>query len=216
MSAGRIIVFIASYSFACCCLAVEQIEVSALLGSKAVVKVDGVQHMLAVGQKTPQGVKLIAVENEGVQLKIDGKIKYYPLGSIQIATQFSKPKQTQERVYKDGSGMFRTAGSINGVTVSFLVDTGASSVAMNSNIAKRVGINYLLSGQPMMVQTAQGVSKAWQVKLDRVRVGQIELSNVTAGVLEGDYPIDVLLGMSFLGKLNVQHQGEVMLLETKF
>lgn len=194
--------------------AVEQIEVSALLGKKAVLILDGVQRIVAVGKPTPEGVELVSVEQDGVKLKIEGQTQYYPLGSKQVSSRYSKPTQLEERVYKDGTGMFRTVGSINGMPVNFLVDTGATSVAMNSNVAKRVGIDYIVSGQPMMVQTAQGVTRAWRVKLKRIRVGQIELSNIDAGVLEGGYPVEVLLGMSFLGKLKVEHQGEVMIMQT--
>ena len=53
------------------------------------------------------------------------------------------------------------------------------------------------------------------MKLDRLRVGTIELTNIDAAVLEGSYPVEVLLGMSFLGRLNVQHQGELMIMQTK-
>ena len=211
----QIISILSGFFLTTVCSAVEQIEVSALLGKKAVLVIDGVQYIVAVGKPTQEGVELVSVEQDGVKLKIDGKTEYYAIGSKQLTSKYSKPKNTEERVYKDGTGMFRTGGSINGTLVSFLVDTGASSVAMNSNIAKRVGINYMLTGKPMRVQTAQGTTKAWSVKLDRLRVGTIELTNIDAAVLEGSYPVEVLLGMSFLGRLNVQHQGELMIMQTK-
>ena len=197
------------------CFAIENIEVSGLLGTKASLIVDGKQQVVAVGQRTKEGVELVAIESDGVKLKIDGETRYYPLGSSQVSSKYSKRSQVQERIYKNGD-MFRTIGSINGVPVNLLVATGATSVAMNANGAKRVGINHLLEGQPMRVQTAQGVTNAWGVKLKSVIVGQIELNNIDAVVLEGAYPVEVLLGMSFLGQLNIQHQGEVMVLENKF
>lgn len=196
--------------------AAEQIEVSGLLGKKAVLIIDGKQALLAVGEKTKDGIELMAIEADGVRLKIDGETDYYPLGSSQVGTSYTKRSKVQERIYKDAMGMFVTTGTINGAMVNFMVDTGATSIAMNSNTARRIGINYLLDGKEIRVSTAQGVTNAWQIKLDRVRVGEIELRNVDAGVLEGSHPTEVLLGMSFLSRLKVEHQGEVMLLETKF
>lgn len=202
----------------CTAIAAEvgRIDVSALLGRKAMIIVDGKNHLMAVGDRTEEGIKLLAVEQEGVQLEIAGEVAFYPLGSTRIGTQYSVPETLQERVYRDNSGMYRSAGSINGHLVSFLVDTGATSIAINSAEAKRLGINYLLSGQPISVSTASGTARAWAVRLDRVTLGKIELRNVPAAVVDGNSPVDVLLGMSFLERLNIQHQGEVMVLETKF
>lgn len=112
--------------------------------------------------------------------------------------------------------MFRTVGSINGYPVNFLVDTGASIVAMNSIQAKRLGIQYLLDGNPTMVSTAGGNVAAYNIRLKNVSVGQIKLQDIDAVIIEGAHPEDVLLGMSFLGRLNVKNENEVMMLETKF
>jgi aspartyl protease family protein len=195
---------------------IERIEVSALLGGKALIIIDGQNRLLAVGESSKEGVKLLAVEQEGVQLEVGGAAGFYPLGNTRIGTQYSRPQKLQERVYRDNTGMFRSAGSINGHLVSFLVDTGATTIAINSVEAKKLGINYLLNGQEMSVSTASGIARAWAVKLDRVTLGKIELRNIVAVVVDGSSPTDVLLGMTFLERLNVQHQGEVMLLETKF
>ncbi|MBN1379760.1 MAG: TIGR02281 family clan AA aspartic protease [Gammaproteobacteria bacterium] len=195
---------------------IGRIEVMALLGSKAMISVDGQNHLLAVGESSEEGIKLLAIEQEGVQLDVSGKIDFYALGSTRIGTQYTQPEKLQERVYRDNSGMYRSVGSINGHMVSFLVDTGATTIAINSREAKRLGINYLLDGQMMAVNTASGTVRAWAVKLDRVTLGKIELNNIPAAVIDGSSLQEVLLGMSFLERLNVQHQGEVMLLETKF
>jgi aspartyl protease family protein len=192
-----------------------RIEISGLLGEKAVLMIDGRQQVLQIGE-TVQGIKLLAVAAEGVTLEIDGHEDYYPLGSAQVSTSFSVREKISERVYRDGNGMFRTMGSINGYPVNFLVDTGASIVAMNSNEAERLGIRYLLDGQPTMVSTASGSAAAYNIRLEKVAVGQIKLTDVEAVVIEGNYPEIVLLGMSFLRQLNVKHENEVMMLETKF
>lgn len=193
-----------------------RIEVAGLLGEKAVLVIDGKQKVMQIGETAAEGIKLIAVEAEGVTLEIGGKSDYYPLGSKQVHTSYSVNVKTVERIYRDSSGMFRTMGSINGYPVSFLIDTGASIVAMNSIQAKRLGIQYLLDGEPAMVSTAAGNVKAYNVRLKNVSVGQIRLADIDAVVIEGTHPEDVLLGMSFLGRLNVKNENEVMMLEVKF
>jgi aspartyl protease family protein len=192
-----------------------KIEIAGLLGDKAVLIVDGHQKVVQTGEVV-QGVKLIAVEDGGVTLEVDGQRDFYQLGSKQIGTGYSVSAKTSERVYRDGSGMFRTAGSINGYPVNFLVDTGASIVAMNSAQAKRMGIQYLLNGEQGVVSTASGNVGAYNIRLDNVSVGQIKLTNVEAVVIEGSHPTEILLGMSFLGRLNVKNENEVMMLETKY
>lgn len=192
-----------------------RIEVAGLLGEKAVLIIDGRQHVLQPGEAA-QGIKLIAINVEGVTLEIDGQQDYYPLGGDRLGTSFSASAKASERVYKDRSGMFRTIGSINGQLVNFLVDTGASIIAMNSEEAYRLGIQYLLDGQRITVSTASGEVEAYNVRLKSVAVGRIKLTNVEAVVIEGAHPPEVLLGMSFLGRLNIKNENEVMMLETKF
>jgi aspartyl protease family protein len=193
-----------------------KIEIAGLLGEKAVLIINGRQQILEIGETT-QGIKLVAVAAEGVTLEIDGRQDYYPLGSMQVGTSYSVNAKTSERIYRDqSSGMFRTMGSINGYPVNFLVDTGASIVAMNSNEAERLGIRYLLDGRPTMVSTASGNVEAYNIRLENVAVGQIKLTNIDAVVIEGSHPTEILLGMSFLGRLNVKNENEVMMLETKY
>ena len=81
--------------------------------------------------------------------------------------------------------------------MQFLVDTGATSIAMNENEARRLGIDYRVDGKPMVASTASGTSRGWRVTLDRVKIGGIELLGVEAAVIEGGYPTEALLGMSF-------------------
>ena len=112
--------------------------------------------------------------------------------------------------------MYATAGFINGQPVNFLVDTGATWIAMNSHQARSLGINFRFLGKRGHVSTANGVVPIYRVTLAKVRVGEIELTNVAAGVLEGNSPEEVLLGNSFLNRVEMQRQGQVMLLKQKF
>jgi aspartyl protease family protein len=112
--------------------------------------------------------------------------------------------------------MYKTVGSINGYTVDFLVDTGASVVAINSTLAKRLGIQYKLEGEETIVGTASGNTLAFSVSLDQVKVGDLMLRNIEAVIIEGNDPQTPLLGMSYLGRLKLNNEGQTLELEEKF
>lgn len=190
------------------------IMVLGLFKDKAVVSINGKQRSLAPGQTSPEGVTLISASSNGAVLEVDGKRRSYALGS-QVNTRFAAPKHTAFQVYPNPHGMYTTVGSINGLPVNFLVDTGATFIAMNANEAKRLGLSYRLDGQRTVVSTASGMVEAFIVKLAKVKVGEIELRDVDAAVITGDSPTEVLLGMSFLGKLEIQHKEKVMELRKK-
>ena len=193
----------------------HQIQVSGILGKKVIVVVDGKQHIIEVGKTTPEGIKVNKIDGDGAELEIEGQSEYFPLGSSRVSTTYIEPSTIEERVYKDTRGMFRTVGTINGLPVNFLVDTGATAVALNRNEAKRLGIDYLVNGDEVYAGTASGVTKAYKVKLASITVGKIKMTNIDAMVIDSDSPLETLLGMTFLGKLNIQHTSEVMVLETK-
>lgn len=195
--------------------AVEEVMVLGLFKDKAVLRIDGNRRVLAVGQTSPEGVKLIAADSDGATLEIDGEERRLPLGS-HIGATYSAPQQPEVQIWPDTDGMYKAVGSINGFPVNFLVDTGATSIAMNERQARRLGIDFRLKGKPGTVTTASGVVEVYGVRLDRVKVGDILLRNVQAVVLTGGRPEEVLLGMSFLGRLDMRRDGQVMLLKKKF
>lgn len=108
--------------------------------------------------------------------------------------------------------MFTTTGTINGQIVDFIVDTGASAVAISQEIAKRLGIDFRYTGTRGLVETAAGRTNAHAVVLTRVAVGGIERRNVRGLVVEGGDPALALLGMSFLEGLEMEHSGQLMVL----
>jgi len=193
---------------------IDTVMVLGLFKDKAVVSVNGKSRTLSLGQTSPEGVTLISANSDSAVLEIAGQRKTYALGG-QIGGKFTGPKHTQAQIYPDAQGMYMTAGSINGFPVTFLVDTGATLIAMNTPQAKRLGIQYRLDGKPVTTSTASGIATGYQVTLQRVRVGEIELRDIDAVVLEGNNPAEVLLGMSFLGRLEMQRSGQVMELKKK-
>jgi aspartyl protease family protein len=99
--------------------------------------------------------------------------------------------------------------------LKFLVDTGATTVALNSGDAKFANIDYK-RGKPIQVATANGVVTAYLVTIASLKIGSITLSQVEASVVEGGSPSIVLLGMSALNRLDMQRQDIAMTLTKKY
>lgn len=191
------------------------IEVLALFRDQAVLRIDGARYKLGPGETTPEGVRLVSTYEAGAVLDVDGQQRRIALGS-KIRSSYQQAAREEVQVFRDGAGMFSTIGSINGMPVNFLVDTGATSVAMNAVQARRLGIDFRIVGEPGTVVTASRVETVYRVMLDSVKVGAIRLRNVEAVVLDGPQPQKILLGMSFLGRLEMQNDGQRLLLRRKY
>jgi aspartyl protease family protein len=196
-------------------LAGMDVRVVGLFADRAVLLVEGQQHLLSVGQTSPEGVKLVSASSESAVLLIDGEEVTARLdGRVSARKRTAAVKEVQ--VWRNTTGMYTTVGSINGLPVSFLVDTGATQVAMNASQARRLGIDYRVTGSPAEVTTASGVARAWMVMLDSVKVGDLDVRNVQAVVLEGEQPQVTLLGMSYLGRMEITNSGRLMTLRQKY
>ena len=125
-------------------------------------------------------------------------------------------QKAQLSIARGNNGHYQVAGSINGHPVQFLVDTGATSVAMNESQARRLGIDYRVKGLPMKASTAGGTVNAWRVSFDRIKIGSLEVLGVEGAVIEGEAPVEVLLGMSFLNRVRWREEQGVLMLESKF
>lgn len=198
-----------------CLQAAGDVRVVGLFSGRVVLLVDGRQRLLKAGQTSPEGVQLISASSEEALLLVDGKEVTARLDG-RVSARTRTPEVSEVQVWRDIAGMYTTVGSINGLPVTFLVDTGATAVAMNANQAKRLGIDYRVIGQQSAVTTASGVEGAWAVTLATVKVGDLELHNVAAVVLEGAHPATTLLGMSYLGRLEINNDGRLMTLRKKY
>jgi aspartyl protease family protein len=173
-----------------------------------------------------QDLHVVALFKDGVVVVIDadsaGAVFEYQGRTLErrldgrSRAAVSAPAAQEHHIYRDTRGMYRTVGSINGLTVDFLVDTGASAIAMNAAQARRLGIDYLVEGNSTFVTTASDVIRAYKVSLDVVRVGAIERRNVDALVMEGAQPREVLLGMSFMGDLEMSNEGNRLILRRRY
>ncbi|TRX73101.1 retropepsin-like aspartic protease family protein [Pseudomonas mangiferae] len=194
------------------------VQVVGLFPNAAVVLVDGQRKLVKVGQTGPGGVQVVSADNHGAVLRVDGSERRYELTREYNAVTSGlggSSSRAQASIAKGAGGHFWVAGSIQGQGVQFLVDTGASAVAMNEGQARRLGIDYRVSGQPMRVSTASGTAGAWRITLNSVKVGAIEVLGVEAVVIQGDAPTEVLLGMSFLNRVRWREDQGVLLLESK-
>lgn len=109
-------------------------------------------------------------------------------------------------------GHYQASGHINDQAVEFMLDTGATAVAVPGRVAQRLG---LVRGPAMQVQTANGNATAYATRLDKLRLGDIELRNVRAHIspsMDGD---EVLLGMSVLKHLDFSQQGDTLTLKQR-
>jgi len=193
----------------------ERFTVLGLFKDKAVVEINGKRRTLSPGQTTPEGLRLISAHSDAATIEIDGEQATYTLGS-QISDKFSEAApRAAVRIWPDQIGMYTVDGSINGFPLTFIVDTGATSVAINRNEARRLGLDYKQKGVIGMTSTASGVAKAYALTLQKVRVGEIELKDVKAVVIDSDFPKEALLGMSFLERVDMTHNGKNMELRKK-
>ena len=198
-----------------------KVSVMALFKDKAMLIVDGKQRMVSAGETTPEGITLVSADSDNAILEIGGERHTYALGA-QISSTFAGPRTRNVRLLPTPSGMYLTTGSINGVPIDFVVDTGATLVSMSGREAERLGLDFRKTGERARSTTApgksgdsasaSGVADVFIVDLDSVRVGDIKLRNVRGAVHEGAFPPQVLLGQSFLNRLDMNRDGTTLTL----
>lgn len=196
-----------------------EFKVIALFKNAAMIQHNDKQKLLRVGHSYKKRIKLIAATSHGATFLVDGEEVELGLHQSKLGHSIKTEQPSTIKsisIPRNIMGMYKTAGFINGFPVTFLVDTGASSVAMNESTAQRIGLQYRMKGRKIVVSTASGRAKAWNLMADKVSIGAIQLSHVEATVVQGAGPTEVLLGMSFLKRLKMQDDGNLMKLSTKF
>jgi aspartyl protease family protein len=184
-----------------------------LLPGRAMVVIDGGKRQtVAVGAATTEGVKLVAIESGAAVFEIEGKRRRIQIGQSVVSS--AKAERAGVTLIADGRGHFFTQGSINGASMRFLVDTGATFISLGAADAKRARID-AAKGTPGMTMTANGPTRVWKVKVASVKLGSITLSDVDATVHEHDMPV-VLLGMSFLNRMEIHRDGSSMTLMQRY
>lgn len=195
--------------------AATDVNVIGLFPGKAVVVIDrGAPRTLAVGQRTAEGVVLLSADSRSATFEIDGQKQTLQMGR-HAETASETATRASVTLAPDGSGHFSAAGQINGTSVRFLVDTGATLIALPASEARRIGID-LRNAKRVVSQTANGTVAVYRVTLDSVKVGGITLYNVDATVHDSDALGVVLLGMSFLSRTQMRAEGDNLVLEKKY
>ncbi len=190
------------------------VQVNGLFGNQAVLTISGKRRLLRSGETSPEGVTLVSATLERAVVSIGGKRHTLEL-SKRIAGTFKKRTNDVVTLNADRLGQYRTQIFINGQSVACLVDTGASVIAISSAQADRLGIDYM-AGLKGQVVTANGRANSYNVILPEVVLGGISQRNVSAAIVEGFYPEEVLLGMSFLSALRMEEGGGVMSLTRQY
>ncbi len=189
------------------------LDVVGLFPDKAVVTVDGgVPHSVSVGEAIA-GFKLVGVDAAGATFMVDGRRQRIAMGSY--LARPSEHDRATAVLSADDRGHYVANGTINGTTTRFLVDTGATMIVLSLAEADRLALRYR-DAPHSMATTANGTVPYRVVKLDRVKVGDVELTNVDAGIIEGAYDGPNLLGMSFLSRTEVTRDGANMVLTRRF
>ena len=193
----------------------QQVRLAGSMGSKALLVIDGQPHTLAVGQQA-LGVTLQQVDAASALVLVNGQSLRLQLGAApaRLAGTSAAPSGNSQIVLSAGSGgHFMTSGMINGRAVQFMVDSGATLVALSEREAGHIGLD-LRKARRGVTQTANGTVPVHLLSLDSIRVGEVVLSNVPAVVVSADMPY-VLLGNSFLQRFRMQRDGNVMRLELR-
>jgi len=195
----------------------QSVALAGMLGSRALVIVDGgTPKGLAVGE-THRGVKIVSTQGDIAVIEIAGKRHTLRVGDAPASVGGNGgggASGTKVVLTAGTGGHFVTQGQINGKTTQMVVDTGASLVSISAADADRMGLDYK-GGQPARLSTANGITNAWKIKLSSVKLGDVEVYEVDAVVSPGAMPY-VLLGNSYLTRFQMTRTNDQMLLEKRF
>lgn len=189
----------------------QSVTLAGTLGAKALLIVDGgAPRALAPGE-TLNGVTLLATQGDQAVVRAGGQRLTLRVGEAPLRVGSATPEGGDRvALSADARGHFFAQGSINNRPVRFMVDTGASVVALSQAEAERLRLDYQASPRVVM-NTANGTSRGWRLKLDSVRVGDVLVYNVDAVVVPAEMPA-VLLGNSFLNRFSMRREASQMML----
>jgi len=195
----------------------QTVVLSGILGGKALLVVDGGPPRSVAPGQSHQGVKVVGVQAGQAVVEVGGARQTLRLGDGPVSAHPAEGEAGDQRrivLHAGSNGHFRTPGQINGRTVNFIVDTGASVVSLSVTDAEAIGLPYK-SGQTVQVGTANGVTVGWRIMLPSVRLGSVDVYNVEALVTPASMPY-VLLGNSYLTRFQMTRTNDQMVLERRY
>ena len=205
-----------SLLLACGSAAAADVALIGVIGrSAAVLAVDGGDPKTVKLGQTWRGIMVLEVEHDRVTVEVEGKKRVLERGQHYRSAAGSASDRGKALLAADSSGHFFADAIVNGLPLRFIVDTGATFIALPQREAERLGINYR-AGRASHTRTANGVVEVYVVKLDSVRIGGIDLHNVDATVHAGPGLDQALLGKSFLNRVQMQRDGGTMTLIQRF
>ncbi len=190
----------------------QSVALAGILGGKALLVVDGSAPRSVAPGGSHMGVRVVSVGRDGVVLEVAGAQRAIQLGESPVSIGGSAAGQ-RIVLKADARGHFINSGFINGRVMQYMVDTGATTVAIGRSDAQRMGLKFE-QGQPVMMNTANGTAQGWRMRLESVRVGDVELRSVDAIVTAEAMPY-VLLGNSFLREFHMNRSGDEMVLQRR-
>lgn len=194
----------------------QTVVLSGVLGSKALLVINGGAPKSVAPGETHQGVKVVSTQPDQATVEIAGERLTLRLGEAPVSSGGSMDGSESRRIvlHAGSNGHFKAPGQINGRAVTFIVDTGASAVSLGEAEARSIGLNYQ-SGQRVPVNTANGQSIGWLVKLSSVRLGNVDTHEVDALVTPAPMPY-VLLGNSYLTRFQMTRTNDQLVLEKRY
>lgn len=195
----------------------QTVAINGTLGDKALLIVDGgFPKSVAIGA-THKGVKVVSMQGDSVVVEVAGKRMSLRVGDAPASVGSNAGQQNSgNRVVLTAGpgGHFTSEGQINGRIVRFMVDTGATSVALGVSEAERIGLKYT-NGDRVQMSTANGVVQGWRITLDNVRLGDVSIGGVDAVITPVGMPY-VLLGNSFLTRFQMQRTNDQLTLDRRY
>ena len=193
--------------------AAPAVALSGILGSKALLVVNGTApRALAPGERH-QGVAVVSVGREDAVIDVEGARRTVRLGEAPVSVGERGGSIRRALLAGNSQGHFVGTGRINGRAMQFMVDTGATTVALGAPEAERLGLRFR-DGEKVRMHTANGVVRGWRLRLSSVQVGEVQVSGVDAVVMPHALPY-VLLGNSFLREIQMSRNNEQMVLEKR-
>lgn len=194
----------------------QSVALQGMLGNKALLIVDGAPPKTVAPGETHKGVKVLSTAGDQAVVEVEGKRQTLRVGEAPANVGGSGGGASGNRIVLTAGtgGHFTTSGAINGRAAHFMVDTGATLVAMGLDDAQRLGIDYR-KGLVGRSNTANGPVVAYRVKLASLRIGDVEVYDVDAAVL-GSNMNTILLGNSFLTRFQMTRNNDQMILERRY
>ena len=211
--AGALVV---AWCMACGVANAQSVALAGMLGKQALLVVNGSAPKSVAPGDTHQGVKVISTSADQAVIEQAGKRMTLRVGEapVNMGGAAGGPRGNRIVLTAGTGGHFMTPGQVNGKAAHFMVDTGATSIAMGALDAERAGINFK-SGQPVNMATANGVTQGYRIKLNSVRIGDVEVFDVEAVVTPNAMPF-MLLGNSFLTRFQMTRENDQMTLTRRY